>query len=259
MRNRSHGRSQFGEAGHIRGDASRVERDPIGPRLDVGVRHERQARLPSTCIRAQSAGVSEGTGSVRQHRAAGCEPRNASRIGVTRTGPRRGSRSSGRTTLFPTQAFARGARGVLRAHLRRRRPLVQAGLRPGPLNAPTAEQCRGHAVERGRLVQADKRARVQPMSTDTVPTVDHDHADVRMVDQRVRERHPLRARADHQIVGLQNPTRARAQPRPRTGSTAPRLRSSAAPDRSDNDPNQRARTSTHRLVRGMCGRSCDGG
>jgi hypothetical protein len=172
-----HGSSQFGEAGRIRGDASRVERDPIGPRLDVGVRHERQARLPSTCIRAQSAGVSEGTGSVRQHRAAGGEPRNASRIGVTRTGPRRGSRSSGRTTLFPTQAFARGARGVLRAHLRRRRPFVQAGLRPGPLNAPTAEQRRGHAVERGRLVQGDKRARLQPMSTDTVPTVDHDHAD----------------------------------------------------------------------------------
>jgi hypothetical protein len=41
------------------------------------------------------------------------------------------------------------------------------------------------------------------MSTGTVPTVDHDHADVRMVDQCVRERHPHRPCADYQIVGLQ--------------------------------------------------------
>ena len=42
------------------------------------------------------------------------------------------------------------------------------------------------------------------MSTDTMPTVHHDDADVRMVDQRVRERHPRRARADDQIVGFQD-------------------------------------------------------
>ena len=41
------------------------------------------------------------------------------------------------------------------------------------------------------------------MSTDTVPTIDHHHAGVRMVDQCVRERHPRRPRADYQIVGFQ--------------------------------------------------------
>ena len=53
-------------------------------------------------------------------------------------------------------------------------------------------------------MEADKGVRVQPMAADAVPTVHHDHADVRVVEQRVRERHPRRARADHQIVGLQH-------------------------------------------------------
>jgi hypothetical protein len=52
-------------------------------------------------------------------------------------------------------------------------------------------------------VQANEGVGVQPMSADTVPPVDHHHADVRMVDQRVRERHPRGAGADHQVVGLQ--------------------------------------------------------
>jgi hypothetical protein len=43
------------------------------------------------------------------------------------------------------------------------------------------------------------------MTTNAVPTVHHDHADVRMVEQRVRERHSRRARADHQVVGLPCP------------------------------------------------------
>ena len=92
---------------------------------------------------------------------------------------------------------------VVRADLRRGRPLVQAGFRPVLLQRPVAEQRRGHAVERGGLVQPDERVRVEPVPTDSVPAVDHDHADVRMVDQSVRERHPRRTCADHEVFGFQ--------------------------------------------------------
>ena len=42
------------------------------------------------------------------------------------------------------------------------------------------------------------------MTTDPVPTVDHDHVDIGMVDQRVRERHPRRPCTDDQIVGFED-------------------------------------------------------
>ena len=52
-------------------------------------------------------------------------------------------------------------------------------------------------------MQADEGVRVQPVPSHAVPPIDHDHADVRMIDQGVGERHPGRARADHQVVGFQ--------------------------------------------------------
>ena len=52
-------------------------------------------------------------------------------------------------------------------------------------------------------MEPDEGIRVEPVSTGTVPTVDHDHADVRMIDQCVRERHPRRTRTDHEVVGFQ--------------------------------------------------------
>ena len=58
-------------------------------------------------------------------------------------------------------------------------------------------------------MEPDERVRVKPVSTDAVPAVDHDHADVRMVDQGVRERHPHRTGTDHEVVGFP------AQPPPR--------------------------------------------
>jgi hypothetical protein len=53
-------------------------------------------------------------------------------------------------------------------------------------------------------MEPDERIRVQPMPTCTVPTVDHDDADVGVVDQRIRERHPHRAGADDHIVSFQH-------------------------------------------------------
>ena len=41
------------------------------------------------------------------------------------------------------------------------------------------------------------------MPTGAVPPIHHDHADVRVIDQCIRERHPGRARADNQVVGCQ--------------------------------------------------------
>jgi hypothetical protein len=39
--------------------------------------------------------------------------------------------------------------------------------------------------------------------TDSVPAVNHDHADVGMIDQSVRERHSHRTGADHEVIGFQ--------------------------------------------------------
>ena len=52
-------------------------------------------------------------------------------------------------------------------------------------------------------MEPDERVRVKPVPTDSVPAVDHDHADVRMIDQRVRECHPRRTSTDHEVVGFQ--------------------------------------------------------
>jgi hypothetical protein len=81
---------------------------------------------------------------------------------------------------------------------------VEAGLGAFLLDAPAAEQGRGHAVERRCLVQPDEGVGVQPVPTDTVPSVDHDDLDVRVVDQGVRERHPRGSCADDDVVGLQD-------------------------------------------------------
>ena len=51
-------------------------------------------------------------------------------------------------------------------------------------------------------MKSNERVCAQPMSADAMPTVDQDHADVRMIDQRVGERHAHGTRAHHQVIGL---------------------------------------------------------
>ncbi len=58
-------------------------------------------------------------------------------------------------------------------------------------------------------MKSDERIGVQPMPADAVPAVDQDHADVRMTDQGVGERHPHRTRADHHVIGFQHRLRHR--------------------------------------------------
>ena len=53
-------------------------------------------------------------------------------------------------------------------------------------------------------MKSNERIRVQPMPADAVPTVDQDHADVRMINQGVGEGHAHGTRADHHIVRLQH-------------------------------------------------------
>ena len=63
-----------------------------------------------------------------------------------------------------------------------------------------SEPGRSHAVELGRHVQADEGVRVQPVTSNAMAAVEHDHADVRVVNQRINESHPRRASADDEIV-----------------------------------------------------------
>ena len=77
--------------------------------------------------------------------------------------------------------------------LRRRRPLVEAGVRTVLDQAVLAERARGHAVGRRRLVEPDERVGVEPVPAGPVAPVDQQHVDVRVLgDQRVDERHPRR-------------------------------------------------------------------
>ena len=52
-------------------------------------------------------------------------------------------------------------------------------------------------------MEPNERVRVKPVPTDSVPAVDHNHADICMIDQGVRERHPHRTSTDHDVVGFQ--------------------------------------------------------
>ena len=69
-------------------------------------------------------------------------------------------------------------------------------------------------------METDEGVRVQTMPTGTVPAVDHDHPDVRVVDQCVRERHPGRPSADYEVVGLQPLHHVLMLPRRTSRSTA---------------------------------------
>ena len=51
-------------------------------------------------------------------------------------------------------------------------------------------------------MKPDERICRQPMPSDGVPAVDERHARVGVVDERVGERHPGRARADHEVVDV---------------------------------------------------------
>ena len=111
---------------------------------------------------------------------------------------------------------------VIRTDLRRARALVQAGFGTVPLQQPVAKQRRGHAIERRCLVESDEGVRVEPVPTDSVPAVDQDHPDVRMVDQSVRERHPRGTRADDEVVSLHSRTLATGPDNPRLFARTPR-------------------------------------
>jgi hypothetical protein len=58
------------------------------------------------------------------------------------------------------------------------------------LQLTAAEQRRRDVVEGGGLVQPHERVRPEPVSADTVATVDQGHAYVGVVDQGDREGHP---------------------------------------------------------------------
>ncbi|GAB3251904.1 hypothetical protein GCM10027448_17540 [Nocardioides dilutus] len=51
-------------------------------------------------------------------------------------------------------------------------------------------------------MEPDERVGIEPVPAGTVPPVDQGDRDVGVVDERVGERHPGRACADHDVVGI---------------------------------------------------------
>ena len=88
------------------------------------------------------------------------------------------------------------------ADLRSRGAFVEAGVAAVGLDAVLPERGRVHAVVRRRLVQLDERIGVEPVTAGAMPPIDHHDIGVGMLDQRVDEPHPERARADDEVVGL---------------------------------------------------------
>ena len=124
-------------------------------------------------------------------------------------------------TLSGRRASARAARARSRPDLRRGRPLVQTRLGPSCWMRPPPS-----SVERRRRTrkpgEAGRTGTRQPMPARRCTAVHQRDADVRVVDQRVGERHPGRARADHQVVGLDHAHRAHCGPGPVDASTTGR-------------------------------------
>ena len=69
--------------------------------------------------------------------------------------------------------------------------LVQPGLRPVLLDHAAAQDRGRGAVEGGGLVQAHERIGLEPVAADAMAPVDERDAYVGMVDERVREAHPV--------------------------------------------------------------------
>ncbi len=81
-------------------------------------------------------------------------------------------------------------------------PLVEPSLRACRLLATSAEHGGGDPVERRRLVQAYERIGLQPVTTDTVPTVDEGHLDVGTLDQCIGEGHAHGPCPHDEVVGV---------------------------------------------------------
>src|ERR1700722_13117715 len=78
---------------------------------------------------------------------------------------------------------------VVVTDLRGRGPLVVASVWTGVVNAIVAEHTRVDSIVRRRLVKTYERISIKPVTSRTMPPVNHDHVDVRFSDQRVHECH----------------------------------------------------------------------
>ena len=100
---------------------------------------------------------------------------------------------------------------VVRAYFRLAGAFLKAGLRSAGLHGTAAQNRRRDTVEHGRLMELHERICVEPVPARGVLTVDERDVRIRVVDQRVRERHAHRAGTDDEVVGGQLPHR---HPRP---------------------------------------------
>lgn len=109
------------------------------------------------------------------------------------------------TAVLPDPARprqARRGRGEVLADLRARRPLVEARVLAGLVDAVLAERQRDHPVVGRRAVQADERIRMQPVAPGRGPAVDQRHLDVGLRHQGISEGEAAGAGPDDQVIGL---------------------------------------------------------
>lgn len=92
---------------------------------------------------------------------------------------------------------------VVGADLRARRPFEEPGFRTAVRDAVPTERRRVHAVVARGLVQLHERIRAEPVTTRTVPPIDHDHIGIAAVEEGIDERHAERPGTDHEVVGLE--------------------------------------------------------
>ena len=97
---------------------------------------------------------------------------------------------------------AREHAAVVLAHLGCARPFVESALRSVGLHPTAAEQRRGDAVERRRLVQAHEPVSIEPVASGALPAVDDRHRHVGGGGERVDERHPHRPGPDDEVVDV---------------------------------------------------------
>ena len=91
---------------------------------------------------------------------------------------------------------------VVVADLRRRGTFIEARVEARVVDRIVAQDPRVHAVVGRGLMESHERIRIVPVAAGTITSIDHHHLGRGVGDQRVGERHARRARADHQVVGL---------------------------------------------------------
>ena len=170
----------------------------VSDRDDVGVvGNDERGRRRRGNRRREVGGVDHAPAHVDLHRLAGHPRRHDVRgaVGVVLAGPEEGD--AARAEELPVQDVV-----VVRQDLRLACPFVEPGFRTPLLHRAGSELRRRDAVEQRRLVELHEGIGVEPMTTGRVATIDERDVHIRVIDERVGERHPHRTGPHDEVVRL---------------------------------------------------------